>query len=37
MQLYAEILIEQMMAVCDFENMPYRDPHLIDRAWAACL
>ena len=28
-------LIEQMMAACDFEGLPYRmTPELIDRAWA---
>ncbi|MDN5788102.1 ATPase [Pseudorhodobacter sp.] len=29
-----KFLIEQMMAVCDFENIPYQmTPDLIDRAW----
>ncbi|RUS63365.1 ATPase [Pseudorhodobacter sp. E13] len=29
-----KFLIEQMMAVCDFENVPYHmTPELIDRAW----
>ena len=28
-------LIDQMIAVCDFEGWPYRmTPDLIDRAWA---
>ncbi|MEJ2023194.1 MAG: ATPase, partial [Maritimibacter sp.] len=28
-------LIEQMMAICDFEGIPYQmTPELIDRAWA---
>jgi hypothetical protein len=28
-------LIDQMMAVCDFEGIPYQmTPELIDRAWA---
>ena len=28
-------LIDQMIAICDFEGMPYEmSPELIDRAWA---
>ena len=28
-------LIDQMMAICDFEGIPYQmNPDLIDRAWA---
>ncbi|MEN8739837.1 MAG: ATPase, partial [Phaeobacter gallaeciensis] len=28
-------LIDQMMAICDFEGIPYEmSPDLIDRAWA---
>jgi hypothetical protein len=28
-------LIDQMMAICDFEGIPYQmSPALIDRAWA---
>ena len=28
-------LIDQMIAICEFENLPYQmTPELIDRAWA---
>jgi hypothetical protein len=28
-------LIDQMIAICDFEGIPYKmSPQLIDRAWA---
>ncbi len=28
-------LIDQMIAICEFENIPYQmTPHLVDRAWA---
>lgn len=28
-------LIDQMMAICDFEGIPYQmNPQLIDRAWS---
>ncbi|MEM8824853.1 MAG: ATPase, partial [Pseudomonadota bacterium] len=32
---HAPFLVDQMIATCDFEGMPYRmTPELVDRAWA---
>ncbi|MGB3406563.1 MAG: ATPase [Jannaschia sp.] len=32
---HGQFLIDQMMAACDFEGLPYRmTPELVDRAWA---